>query len=273
MCGFALIVACLRISCAVTHLIINERSAPESELSRAILPDDALANLLFQLSPTHNLYETSTRRSPSRFAVPSMAQSGGLTRGELMKRIGLAFTLAQLGDVPSASADGSTYFSKLPKVDHSTDKERCIFTSSSMGQANAARDSLYDLRECTISGIKAEGVDISGAFLAGGDFSKTNFKEAQLSKVYAVGAKFDGADFTSAVLDRGQYRDASFRGTIFNNAVLSGASFEGADLTDADFTEAFIGDYEQKQLCKNPTLTGENPTTGAPTKESLGCTR
>ena len=52
-----------------------------------------------------------------------------------------------------------------------------------MGQANAARDSLYDLRECKMSGTDAAGFDISGALLADGDFSKVNFKETQLSKV------------------------------------------------------------------------------------------
>ena len=31
-----------------------------------------------------------------------------------------------------------------------------------MGQANAARDSLYDLRQCSMAGTKAMGFDISG---------------------------------------------------------------------------------------------------------------
>ena len=52
-----------------------------------------------------------------------------------------------------------------------------------MGQANAARDSLYDLRECQMGGTSANGFDISGALMAKGDFSKANFVEAQLSKV------------------------------------------------------------------------------------------
>jgi uncharacterized protein YjbI with pentapeptide repeats len=71
---------------------------------------------------------------------------------------------------------------KVPPIDRSL-KNRCTFKSSAMGQANAARDSLYDLRECDMSGKDAAGFDISGALMAGGDFSKTNFKETQLSKV------------------------------------------------------------------------------------------
>ena len=140
-----------------------------------------------------------------------------------------------------------------------------------MGQANAARDSLYDLRECPMSGTSAEGFDISGALLAKGDFSKVNFKEAQLSKVYAPEAKFDGSDFTNGVIDRAYFNGASFRGVIFNNAVLSSSSFDDADLTDADFTDAYVGTFDQRKLCKNPKLTGENPVTGNPTRASAGC--
>ena len=40
---------------------------------------------------------------------------------------------------------------KLPPIDRS-DKTRCELRSSSMGQANAARDKLYDLRECDLKG-------------------------------------------------------------------------------------------------------------------------
>ena len=43
------------------------------------------------------------------------------------------------------------------------------------------------------------------------------------------------------------------------------------DLENTDFTDAYIGQFDAKKICKNPTLKGENPKTGAPTKESLGC--
>jgi hypothetical protein len=112
----------------------------------------------------------------------------------------------------------------------------------------------------------AAGFDISGALLAKGDFSKTNFVETQFSKVYGPGAKFDGADFTNGVIDRAYFKGASFKGANFNNAVLSSSSFEEADLTDADFTDAYLGTFDQKRLCKNPLLQGENPKTGTPTR-------
>jgi len=61
-----------------------------------------------------------------------------------------------------AHADGQTTDFKFPPIDFS-DKQRCVLKSSSMGQANAARDSLFDLRQCQLSGVKASGYDLSGA--------------------------------------------------------------------------------------------------------------
>jgi hypothetical protein len=48
-------------------------------------------------------------------------------------------------------------------------------------------------------------------------------------------------------------------------------SFVGADLENTDFTEAALGNFDLKNLCKNPTLKGENPTTGEDTRFSVGC--
>ena len=51
----------------------------------------------------------------------------------------------------------------------------------------------------------------------------------------------------------------------------SNNSFENADVENADFTEAALGMFDIKNLCKNPTLKGENPVTGNDTKFSVGC--
>ena len=64
---------------------------------------------------------------------------------------------------------------------------------------------------------------------------------------------------------------SSLRGAIFQNAVLTGTSLVGADVENADFTDSYIGDFDLRNLCKNPTLKGENPVTGADTKLSAGC--
>ena len=90
-------------------------------------------------------------------------------------------------------------------------------------------------------------------------------------QVWAPGANFNGADFTNGVIDRAYFKGCSFRGAIFGNAVLSGSTFEDTDLENSDFTDAYLGDFDQRKLCKNPTLKGENPVTGAPTRGSAGC--
>ena len=84
-------------------------------------------------------------------------------------------------------------------------------------------------------------------------------------------SNFDGADFTNAIVDRANFQGSSLKNPIFTNAVLTATSFENANVEGADFTEAYLGDFDIRSLCKNPTLTGENPTTGADTRMSVGC--
>ena len=165
---------------------------------------------------------------------------------------------------------GQTKTFKLPPIDV-TDKNRCQFNDSKIGQANAARDKLYDLRQCVLTGQDASGFDLSGVIMDKTDVSNTKFVESQFSKAYLRNSKFDGADFSNGIIDRASFGGSSLKGTIFNNAVLTGTSFDGADVENADFTDAYIGDFDIRNLCKNPTLKGENPTTGVDTKISAGC--
>eukprot|EP00804_Cyclotella_cryptica_P002880 CCRYP_009383-RA/>CCRYP_009383-RA protein AED:0.10 eAED:0.10 QI:194/1/1/1/1/1/2/531/237 len=181
----------------------------------------------------------------------------------------LLSSLLILSPLPS-HADGQTKEFKLPPIDRS-DQSRCVLNSSKMGQANAARDKLYDLRECSLSGVMGDGYDLSGVIMTKTDVSKASFKEAQFSKGYLRDSNFDGADFTNAIVDRATFKGSSLKGTIFKNAVLTATSFEGADVEGADFTDAYIGDFDIRNLCKNPTLRGENPVTGADTRFSATC--
>ncbi|VEU40301.1 unnamed protein product [Pseudo-nitzschia multistriata] len=180
-----------------------------------------------------------------------------------------SLSLLSAGPLP-AFADGQTEKFKLPPVDL-TDKTRCTLKSSSIGQANAARDKLYDLRQCKLSGESAVGFDLSGVIMTETDVSKVNFQDAVFSKGYLRDSNFEGADFSNAIVDRASFKGSSLRGAIFKNTVLTGTSFEGADVENADFTEAAIGNFDLKNLCKNPTLKGENPTTGEDTRFSVGC--
>jgi len=149
----------------------------------------------------------------------------------------VALTLALFSPLPSY-ADGSTKDFKLPPIDTS-DKTRCVLNSSKMGQANAARDKLYDLRECNLSGVRGNEYDLSGVIMTRTDVSNAKFREAQFSKGYLRDSNFDGADFTNAIVDRANFKGSTLRGTIFNNAVLTATSFEGANVENADFTGKF----------------------------------
>lgn len=81
----------------------------------------------------------------------------------LSKLMATCLTTVALLLPPSAAwADGQTKDFKFPPIDYG-DKTRCVLKGgSSMGQANAARDKLYDLRQCQLSGANAAGYDLSG---------------------------------------------------------------------------------------------------------------
>jgi len=228
----------------------------------------------------------ATTTSASAFVSRSVERTSSLslqsTKKNVMESDKLATTFANAvlvslfslslfsaGPLP-AFADGQTEKFKLPPVDLK-DKTRCVLSSSSIGQANAARDKLYDLRQCNLSGDKAVGFDLSGVIMTNTDVSKTNFQDAFFSKAYLHDSNFDGADFSNAIVDRASFKGSSLKGTLFKNTVLTGTSFEGADVENADFTEAALGNFDLKNLCKNPTLKGENPVTGADTRFSVGC--
>jgi len=214
--------------------------------------------------------------SPSaRFSSPIQTKLDAKKTSDLRENVGKAVIATVLsvglflGPAP-ALADGQTKEFRLPPVDVN-DKTRCTLSSSKMGQANAARDKLYDLRQCELSGSDASGFDLSGVIMTKTNLSGAKFVESQFSKAYLRDSNFDGADFTNGIIDRASFAGSSLKGSIFTNAVLTGTSFDGADVENADFTDAYIGNFDIKNLCKNPTLKGENPTTGVDTKISAGC--
>jgi Pentapeptide repeats (8 copies) len=90
---------------------------------------------------------------------------------------------------PISYLPGSTKEFKFPPIDFS-DRNRCVLQGSNMGQSNAARDKLYDLRQCQLSGADASGLDLSGVIMSKTDVSKAKFLESYFSKAYLRGACF-----------------------------------------------------------------------------------
>ena len=171
-----------------------------------------------------------------------------------------------LGGVPAHALEQF----RLPPIDKN-DKDRCIMISSAIGQANAARQKLFDLRECDLRSQDGKLKDMSGVIGSEADFTGVSFVEGQLSKGYLRNSKFKGADFTNAVVDRVTFDGSDLSGALFKNAVLSGTTFENANVQDADFTDAYLGPFDLKNLCANPTLKGTNSKTGEDTRFSAGC--
>ena len=124
------------------------------------------------------LFGSSNQKDSNEYPVESASQ---------VALVSFALASAILFNPLPAMADGQTDKFKLPPIDF-TDKSRCVLQSSSMGQANAARDKLYDLRQCSLSGASAPGFDLSGVIMTNTDVSKADFKEAYFSKGYLHGA-------------------------------------------------------------------------------------
>lgn len=155
-----------------------------------------------------------------------MSANGSPTKACVRQRTAVALAAAALAGTLATGAVIAA--PKLPPIDM-TARDRCVPLSSAMGQANAARDKLLDLRECALGGLKFHG-DLSGALLAGADLTGADLVGVQLSKAYAVGAQLAGADLTNAVVDRVDFSGADLHGAIFANAVLSDTVFEGANV-------------------------------------------
>lgn len=79
------------------------------------------------------------------------------------------------------------------------------------------------------------------------------------AQAYARNSKFVACDFTNAILDRVSFDGSDMKKAVFTNAVLSGTTFTDADLQDTDFTDSYLGPFDLKNLCANPTLQGTNP--------------
>jgi hypothetical protein len=103
-----------------------------------------------------NVYRISRNNKKSNTQHQVMSQAA-LTAA-------LVVSMAFCTGIPPAHADGATKTFKLPPIDY-TDQSRCVLKSSNMGQANAARDKLVDLRECKIPDANARGFDLSGVLM------------------------------------------------------------------------------------------------------------
>ena len=132
------------------------------------------AVLVLALSPASAFVQQQPLSSPSTATNPGVtalaAQVEPTTTNTdnnnhgLMQKLGQAALAATLcfGVLPNTAAHAIEY--RLPPIDRS-DPTRCTLKSSSIGQSNAQRDKLFDLRECKIAGSQAQGYDLSGVIM------------------------------------------------------------------------------------------------------------
>lgn len=142
-------------SCVVVALVLSswtvDAFAPANPTQRHNSAT-MLDTIQFQAVSAQSTDIVKCNKPPSLFTFQSTAMINAALVG-----FGLAFCAAS-----PAWADGQTKDFKFPPVDNS-DENRCVLKSSSMGQANAARDALFDLRQCKLSNVNAVGYDLSGA--------------------------------------------------------------------------------------------------------------
>ncbi len=110
------------------------------------------------LSALKSTFFLARQPTTRRIASSSSSSLSGLSlhacNGPMQLKIAASILSLSLMFPSSSWALAQQY--KLPPIDKA-DKNRCVLTSSSMGQANAARDKLYDLRECDLQGQDGSG--------------------------------------------------------------------------------------------------------------------
>ena len=142
-----------------------------------------------------------------------------------------------------------------------------------------------------VEAVSGGGKDYAGLTIKGDDFSKKVYTNKDFSGVDAVGTKFmssklqgtrffkadlEGADFSKADLTGASLEGANLSGVKLTDAIAEGTAFsqtleDVADLKGADFTDAIIQTYVQRNVCKRPDATGVNSQTGIATRDSLFC--
>ena len=102
-----------------------------------------------------------------------------------------------------------------------------------------------DWRRCVMHSRDLSGLDLSGAQLRDGRFTRAVFDDTNLAGIDGRSAKFMGASarrasFVGARLTRSDFTSADLRGASFRGTDLYAVELVGADLRRADLTGAHL---------------------------------
>jgi len=159
-------------------------------------------------------------------------------------------------------SDGSFVGADSPDADlhkmnlSGSDLSKSKFVGTDLGESNIERSDFTesDLSEVEMTDAMASHANFRKAILEGGQFVRTDFRNARF-----FGAKASGANFEEANLADADMSVMDLQGANLTGAVLIGANLEGADLTGADLTDADLRGVDlSRATLTDAILTGAN---------------
>lgn len=105
------------------------------------------------------------------------------------------------------------------------------------------------VRGADLSGLKADKAVLKGVVFAGSTMNGASLRGAELTGADFSGCDLSGADLTGATLKQALFTGACLRGARLDSAVAVQAGFAGADLTDASLVETDLSNADLSDSC------------------------